>query len=97
MALSTDTPLLDLDTQLWKARAQAKQKWLDRELARPAKNPDEAARRTSWIRQALAAVKRGQAEVKYRAALTDAYAEHLTALEMALLSAAERGSGGPLK
>ena len=35
-------------------------------------------------------VKRGQSEIKYHAALMDAYAEHLNVLEMTLISAAEQ-------
>jgi hypothetical protein len=90
MLSSTQTPLLELQTQLWKARAQAKQKWLERTLAEPAKTPREAARRMMWIKRALNKVKRGQAEIKYQAALMDAYAEHLSVLEMTLIGAAEQ-------
>jgi hypothetical protein len=43
-----------------------------------------------WINQALDAVKRGQDQVKHQAALMDAYAEHLSVLEMSLIAAAER-------
>jgi len=86
---TTQTPTIELQTQLWKARAQAKQKWLEWALAEPAKSPKEAARRLTWIKQALDTVKRGRAEITHQAALMDAYAEHLTALEMTLMSAAE--------
>jgi hypothetical protein len=92
MLSSTQTPLLEVQTQLWKARAQAKQKWLERTLAEPTKSSQYAARRTTWIKRALNMVKRGQAEIKYQAALIDAYAEHLTALEMTLMSAVEHKS-----
>ena len=92
MLSSTQTPLLELQTQLWKARAQAKQKWLERTLAEPPKGSQEAALRTAWIKRALNLVKRGQAEIKYHAALMDTYAEHLNALEMALMSGAEQKS-----
>ena len=92
MLSSTQIPLLEIQTQLWKARAQAKQKWLERTLAEPTKSSQQAARRMTWIKRALNLVKRGQAEIKYQAALMDAYAEHLTALEMALMSAAEEKS-----
>jgi hypothetical protein len=96
MIVSTQTPLLEVQTQLWKTRAQAKQKWLEHTLAEPIKNPQQAARRTTWMKRALAMVKRGQAEIKYQAALMDVYAAHLTALEMTLMSAIEQsgGSGG---
>jgi hypothetical protein len=92
MLTSVETPLLDVQTKLWKARAQAKQKWLERMLAEPAKNPELSAQHVAWIKRALKMVKRGQAEIKYRSALMDAYAEHLTALEMILMSAAEQKS-----
>ena len=45
MRSQTEIPMLDLQTGLWKARAQAKQKWLERSLA-------EAA---SFIRQCFSA------------------------------------------
>jgi hypothetical protein len=82
--------LLELQTQFWKARAQAKQKWLERSLAQPTRDPDESAWRTSWIKRALNTVKRGQEEIKYQAALMDTYAEHLSVLEMMLIAAAEQ-------
>jgi len=90
MRSSTDTQLLEVQTQLWKARAQAKQKWLERSLAESAKTPRHAAMRMTWIKRALRMVKRGQAELKYQTALMDTYAEHLSAIEMALISAAEQ-------
>ena len=90
MVSSAQTSLLELQTQVWKARAQAKQKWLERTLAEPAPTSEEAARRLMWIKRALNEVKRGQAEIKYRAALMDAYTEHLSVLEMTLMSAAEQ-------
>jgi hypothetical protein len=90
MPSSTDAPLLEMQTQLWKARAQAKQKWLERTLAEPIKSADDAAWRTAWIKRALNTVKRGQAQIRYQAALMDAYAEHLSVLEMTLIAAAEQ-------
>jgi len=92
MQTSVETPLLEAQAQLWKARAQAKQKWLERMLAEPAKNPQLGVQRAAWIKRALNMVKRGQAEIQYRSALMDAYAEHLTALEMMLMSAVEQKS-----
>ena len=89
MLSATETSLLDLQTQLWKARAHAKQKWLERSLAEPAV-AESAAQRIAWVKRALNIVKRGQAEIKYQTALMDAYAEHLSAIEMTLLSAAEQ-------
>jgi hypothetical protein len=90
MLPSTHPPLLELQTQLWKARAQAKQKWLERSLQEPTDDPSETARRALWVKRALEAVKRAQATMKYNAALVDAYSEHLSVLEMTLMSAAER-------
>src|SRR5436190_6588668 len=83
------SPLLELQTQVWKARAHAKQKWLERSLAQPMDSPDDAAWRMTWIRRALDTVKRGQDEIKHQAALMDAYSEHLTVLEMTLMAASE--------
>jgi len=90
MPSSTETPLLEMQTRLWKARAQAKQKWLERTLAEPITSADDEAWRTAWIKQALNTVKRGQAQIRYQAALIDAYAEHLSVLEMTLIAAAEQ-------
>jgi hypothetical protein len=90
MISSTQTPLLELQTQLWKARSQAKQKWLELTLAEPAGSSREAAQRMVWIKRALNAVKRREAEIKRTAALMDAYAEHLSVLEMTLIGAAEQ-------
>ena len=90
MTSPVQTPLLELQTQLWKARAQAKQKWLEQSLAQPTRTSDDAAWRMTWIKRALNMVKRGQAEIKYHAALMDAYAEHLSVLEMTLIAAAEQ-------
>ena len=90
MTSSVQTPLLELQTQLWRTRAQAKQKWLEQSLAQPIRTPEEAASRMTWIKRALDLVKRGQDEIKYHAALMDAYTEHLSVLEMTLISAAEQ-------
>jgi len=90
MPATAETQLLELETQVWKARAQAKQKWLERTLAEPARSPRETERRAMWIDRALDVVKRGQEQVKHQAALMDAYAEHLSVLEMSLIAAAER-------
>jgi hypothetical protein len=90
MISSLETPLLELQTQLWRARAEAKQKWLEQSLAQPTRTSEDAALRTTWIKRALILVKRGQAEIKYHAALMDAYTEHLSVLEMTLIAAAEQ-------
>jgi hypothetical protein len=88
-----EAPVLKLESQVWKARAQAKQKWLERVLAQPVRNPRERERRMMWIKRALEAVKHGQDEIKYQTALMDAYAEHLSVLEMNLIQAAEEKEG----
>jgi hypothetical protein len=82
------TSLIDLQRQMWKARGQAKQQWLEKALAQPVKNQRDAETRTSWIERALSVVKNAQEEIKYEAALLDAYAEHLNVLEMSLMAAA---------
>ena len=92
MSPSPRTDVLEQRRQLWQARAQTKQKWLEQTLAAPSKGPHHEARRNHWIKRALNMVKRGQAEVKYHAALMDAYAEHLSVLEMTLISATEQKS-----
>jgi hypothetical protein len=96
MLSTTEKSMLEVQTQLWKARARAKQTWLDRTLTEPTNDSQQAARRMTWIKRALNMVKHGQAEIKYQSALMDAYAEHLNALEMTLMSAVEQksGSGG---
>ena len=88
------TSLLEVQRQVWKARGHAKQKWLEQALAAPVKNPREAEERASWIERALELVKSGQEEIKYQAALLDAYAEHLSVLEMSLMAATEAKSAG---
>jgi hypothetical protein len=90
-----EAPLLKLESQLWKSRAQAKQKWLQQALAQPVRTARDRERRTIWIKRALEAVKRGQEEVKYQTALMDAYAEHLSVPEMSLIQAAEQKGGAP--
>jgi hypothetical protein len=94
---TTQQPLLEVQTQLWKARAQVKQKLLDRILAVPAKEPQDLERRKKWIERALGMVRREQEKMKYQAALIDAYAAHLNVLEMNLLGATEQRppDGGP--
>lgn len=89
MPATTQTSLLELQTDVWKTRALAKQKQLERTLAEPAQSPRDAERQNMWIQQALNAVKRGQEELKYQTALLDVYAEHLSSLEMSLTAASE--------
>jgi hypothetical protein len=90
-----EVPLLKLESQLWKSRAEHKQKRLERALSQPVRTPKESERRTLWIKRALEAVKRGQNEIKYQTALLDAYAEHLSVLEMSLIQATEGKRGAP--
>ena len=87
------TSVLELQRQVWKARGHAKQKWLEQALAAPVSNPRDAEERSLWIERALELVKSGQEEVKYQAARLDAYAEHLSVLEMSLMAATESKSG----
>jgi hypothetical protein len=89
-ATTTETSLLELQTQVWKARSRAKQKWLERILAEPSRNSGDLERRKQWIGRALALVRRRQDEIKFHAALNDVYAEHLSVLEMTLISASEQ-------
>jgi len=89
MPATMQTSLLELQTDVWKTRALAKQKQLERTLAEPARSPQVAERQNMWIQQALTAVKRGQEELKYQTALLDVYAEHLSVLEMSLTAASE--------
>jgi len=93
-ATSQTADLLKLQTEVWKTRAHAKQKELERTLAEPARSTGDARRQTMWIKQALDVVKRGQEELKYQTALLDIYTEHLNALEMSLLAANERRAAG---
>jgi len=92
MPVTIPTSLLELQTDVWKTRAQAKQKWLERTLAEMPKTPRQATHQTTWINRALQTVKEGQDEIKFQSALLDVYAAHLSALEMSLMSAAERRS-----
>src|SRR5215831_19641798 len=85
--------LLELHKQEWKTRGHAKQRWLDRALAEPVRNSHDVEKREWWIKQALDVVKSGQEEIKHQAALLDAYAEHLSVLEMSLMAASESKNG----
>jgi hypothetical protein len=82
---------------VWKTRGHAKQKWLDRALAEPVTNSHDVEKRDSWIRRALDVVKSGREEIKYQAALLDAYAEPLSVLEMSLMAASESKHGAEAK
>jgi hypothetical protein len=95
MPSSIETPSLETRTETWKRRAQAKQKWLEQALAQPTTSPQETARRKAWIKRALKVVKRAQSTIKQQTALVDAYAQHLNALEMTLMSEAEEKTTHP--
>jgi hypothetical protein len=88
------TSSLEVQRQVWKARGHAKQKWLEQALAAAVTDPGEAEKRALWIERALELVKTGQEEIKYQSALLDAYAEHLSVLEMSLMAATEAKSRG---
>jgi len=90
MLSSIDTRSVKAKTEIWKARAQAKQKWLEGALAEEPTSPQQAARRMAWIKRALKMVKRAHSEIAYHTGLVDAYAQHLNALEMTLISEAEK-------
>ena len=92
MLSSIETRSVKAKTEIWKARAQAKQKWLEAALAEETTSPQQAARRMAWIKRALKMVKRVQSEIAYHTGLVDAYAQHLNALEMTLISEAEKES-----
>ena len=89
MASSIETPSVEKKAEIWKARAQAKQKWLEQALAEKTTSPRHAALRMAWIKRALRLVQRAQSTLKYRTRLVDAYAQHLNALEMTLMSEAD--------
>ena len=90
MSASTKAAAIERHADRWKARAQARQKWLEHALAEPTKSARDAAWRLKWIQHALNAVKRRQAEVQRRVELMDVYAEHLSVIEMTLMAAAEQ-------
>ena len=93
MLSSIETRSVKAKTEIWKARAQAKQKWLEQALAEKTTSPRQAALRMVWIKQALKVVQRAQTTIKYHTGLVDAYAQHLNALEMTLMSEADEKSG----
>jgi hypothetical protein len=97
MAAATEKSPLESYVHILKARAAAKQQRLERALAEPVTQPREQDRRTRWIKRALTVVKRSQEEIKQEAALLDAYAAHLSVLEMNLLAAAEQRATGQEK
>ena len=90
MASSIETPSVEKKAEIWKARAQAKQKWLEKALAEKTTSPRQAALKMAWIERALRVVQRAQSTIKFHTALVDAYAQHLNALEMALMSEADQ-------
>ena len=93
MASSIETPSVEKKAEIWKARAQAKQKWLEQALAEKTTSPRHAALRMAWIKRALKVVQRAQSTIRYHTGLVDAYAQHLTALDMTLMSEADQKTG----
>ena len=92
MLSTSEAPSLETKAELWKVRARGKQKWLEQALAESPASPQEAARRMAWIKRALKAIKRARTAIEYRTRLVDAYAQHLNALEMTLMSQTEKPS-----
>ena len=93
MASSIETPSIEKKAEIWKARAQAKQKWLEKALAEKTTSPRQDALRKAWIERALKVVQRAQSTIKYHTGLVDAYAQHLNALEMTLMSETDLKTG----
>ena len=89
MASSIETPSVEKKAEMWKARAQAKQRWLEKALAEKTTSLRQVALRMAWIKRALKVVQRAQTTIKYHTGLVDAYAQHLNALEMTLMSEAD--------
>jgi len=90
MSVSTQSRLLELRVELWRARSQAKQKWLEQTLSQPPRGPREAVRRARWVKRALYSVDRRQNRLRAREALLKVYGETLTGLERILNHAAEQ-------
>ena len=93
MSAATQARLLELRVEIWKARSQAKRKWLEGTLSQPAKGPRAAARRLRLVKRALRTVERRQALVRARDALLNVYAEHLSGIQKILSKAADDMSG----
>lgn len=89
MPVSRKTRLRESRIEEMKARAQAKQQWLEQVLSSPGPTSEPIVRRQHWIADALHRIKRAKADAMYRASLLDAYTEHLSVLEMTLMRAAE--------
>jgi hypothetical protein len=90
MVASPKTPLLVSRIEAVKARARAKQQWLERVLSSPAATRGNIVRRRQqWVADALHRVQRAKADAMFRASLLDAYTEHLSVLEMTLMRASE--------
>jgi hypothetical protein len=89
MLASRKTRLRESRIEALKARARAKQQWLEQTLASSDQAATKTLRRQHWIADALHRIKRAKADAMYRASLLDAYTEHLSVLEMTLMRAAE--------
>jgi len=89
MSAATKARLLELRAEIWKARCQAKRKWLEGTLSQPAKGPRAAARRLRLVKRGLRVVERRLARVRARDALLNVYAEHLSGIQKILSKAAQ--------
>ena len=89
MIASPKTQLRESRIEVLKARARAKQQWLEHTLSSSDAVSGKTLRRRHWIADALHRIKRAKADAMYRAGLLDAYTEHLSVLEMTLMRAAE--------
>ena len=89
MLASRKTRLRESRIEALKARARAKQQWLEQTLSSSDAASGKNLRRRHWIADALHRIKRAKADAMYRASLLDAYTEHLSVLEMTLMRAAE--------
>ena len=89
MITSRKTRLRESRIEALKARARARQQWLEKTLSSSDATSGQNSRRQHWIADALDRIKRAKADAMYRASLLDAYTEHLSVLEMTLMRAAE--------
>ena len=92
MPVARKSPVAESKVEKLKARARTKQQWLEKRLSTPPGSPEENLRRQHWIVDALHRVKRAKVRAMYRASLLDAYTQHLSTLELTLMSAAEEKS-----
>lgn len=89
MLASSKARLRESRIEALKARARAKQQWLEQTLSSSVAASEKSQRRQHWVADALHRIKRAKADAMYRASVLDAYTEHLSVLEMTLMRAAE--------